>query len=153
MKILRTASLGPNFTDSFYNKNEWLVSQLVSQVGRYQRYIGAIASSCHCLKRLGQQLLIKLASYSEKATKNYYHYCLLVLPNLFSIFNNILSYLSFLKQFQFFAEQSPNQPLRRFLFLSVCFCVDVTTDCFFGYTFISHHYQHISPPRFFICQS
>ena len=139
MKILRTANLGLNF---IIIKKEWqLARQLVSQLGIGIRCIAS------CLKRPGQQLLIKLASCSEKATKNYYHYCVLVLPNLFSILNNMLSYLSFLKQLQFLAEQSRNQSLRRFLFLSVCFCVDVTTGCFFGYTFISIHYQHISSPR------
>ena len=48
---------------------------------------------------------------------------------------------------QFLAEQSPSQPLRRFTSLISIFCVDVTTGCFFGYTFISHHTQHISSPR------
>ena len=97
--------------------------------------------------RPGQQLLIKLASYSEKAKKNYYHYCLLVRPNFFSVFNNMLSYLSFLKQLQFLAEQSPNQPFIASLLLSAFFYGDVTAGCFFGYTFISHHTQHISSPR------
>ena len=107
MKILRTANLGSNFTGSYYNKKSGseLGSQLARQVGI--RYIGSCLSP-------GQQLLIKLTSYSEKATKNYYHYCLLVRPNFFSVFNNMLSYLSFLQQLQFLEEQGPNQPLRRF---------------------------------------
>ena len=146
MKILRTASLGSNFTGSYYNKKEWqLARQLVSQLGRYQVY--SQLASCPVPLRPGQQLLIKLASYREKAKKNYYHYCLLVRPNFFSVFNNMLSYLSFLKQLQFLAEQSPSQPLRRFTSLISIFCVDVTTGCFFGYTFISHHTQHISSLR------
>ena len=78
MKILRAASLGSNFTGSYYNKKEW---QLASQ-------------------RPSQQLLIKLAIV-KKPLKNYNHYCLLLLPNFFFIFNNMLSYLSFLKQLQF----------------------------------------------------
>ena len=84
MKILRTASLGLNFTGSYYNKKE--------------RYI---ASQLPSAFRPGQ-LLIKLARYSEKAEKNYYRYCLLARPNFISVFN-MLSYLSFLKQLQFLA--------------------------------------------------
>ena len=119
-KILRTASLGSNFIGSYYNKKEWQQAKLlVSQVGRYQVH-NQLASQ---LPRSCQQLVIKLASYSGKATKNHYHYCLLALPNFISVFNKMLSYLSFLKQLQFLAEQSPNQTLRHFTSLISIFFV------------------------------
>ena len=109
MNKLRTASLRSNFTGFYYDKKE--CSQL----------------------RPSWQILIKLAIV-KKRLKSYYHYYFLLLPNSFFVFNNIFSYLSFLKQLQFLAEQSPNQR----------FCIGVTSGCFFGNTFISHHRQCIS---------
>ena len=130
MKILRTASLGSNFTGSYYNKKEW---QLARQV------LGIQLASC---LRPGQQLPIKLASYSEQATKNYYHYCLLIGPNFVSVFNNMLSYLSLLKQLQILAEQSPNQPLRHFTSLISIFFFQVTSQLAASLGTPSFHITH-----------
>ena len=88
-------------------------------------------------------ILVKLTIQNKRLKKH--HYCLHSLPHSFSVFNNISSYLSFLKQQQIQKSKVPTNHFFASLFLLHIFpFVDVAIGCYFGKTFVSHHIQCIS---------